>query len=121
MLPHETIGRALLKTKGRRVTEFFGLPEADFRELTILAHHCEGQLGLKTAAFSALGPDSASGVRLELSGKHNSYQVRVSPLGGVSLDARPISGQMQQVFGNQTFGHAIGGQLFNLIKAQEKR
>ena len=82
MLRHQIITRALLKAKGHRVPEFFGLDEASFRELAILGRHCEDELGVKATSVSPLGPDSASRVRLELRGKRG-YQIRVRPYAGV--------------------------------------
>lgn len=121
MLRHQIITRALLKAKGRRVPEFFGLDHSSFRELAILGRHCEAQLRLSVTSVSALGPDSASGVRLELRGQRGrSYQVRVSPYDGVSLEAGPFGGPPRQVFRHHSFDHASAGELFRTIKAQEK-
>jgi hypothetical protein len=118
MQRHELLARSFLKAKGRRVTEFFGLGEPDFRELIILAHHCEKELGL---SMTALSPDPASGVRLELSGgkRGAAYQVRVSPLGEVSLSS--TGAQPRQLFRNGTFSHLVMGQLFRAIKTEEKQ
>jgi hypothetical protein len=121
MLRHQIITRALLKAKGHRVPEFFGLDEASFRELAILGRHCEDELGLSVTSVSPLGPDSASGVRLELRGKRGSYQVRVSPYDGVSLEAgSSFDGSSRQVFRNNSFDHMVAGRLFRIIKAEEK-
>jgi hypothetical protein len=119
MVRHQIITRALLKAKGRRLPEFFGLDEASFRELTILGHHCEKELGLSITSLGALGPNGRKGVRLSLSGKR-AYSVLLSPL-AVSLESGPIGGQPRQVFRNNSFDHPVAGQLFKTIETQEKQ
>jgi hypothetical protein len=95
-------------------------PEVDFRELAVLAHNSEKQLGLPVTALCALGPDSSSGLALELCGKRRSYQVRITPQDGVTLSTGQTGGQSKQVFYHSDFDHRIAGELFRTIKAQEK-
>ena|SRR5258708_7469171 len=118
MLRHQIITRAMLKAKGRHLPELYGLPEADFRELTVLARHCATELGLSVTALSALGLIGRNGVRLGLSGQRFSYSVVLSP-SGVYLESGPVGSQPRQVFRNQSFDHGIAGQLFRTIQAQE--
>jgi hypothetical protein len=108
----------MLKAKGHRIPEFFGLTEAEFKELALLALNCEKHLGLSVSDLSTLGPNGRKGVRLSLSGNY-AYAIILSP-SAMYLESGPIGSQPRLVFRNQAFNHLVAGQLFRTIEAQEK-